>query len=236
MGKEKPEEDLTRHETVDGTELRLTAVSHVLLGEIDHVVERRFRSEGRPIDPPTYQAVLAGGQTVEYPHDETTLEHPLEQALEEAGGDEEIAKQLVRERTLENKRLWALHKAAVAELEEAQNTERLEFLFSEGIDWDEEVPESWIAHVRDDWGFEVPTEPRELRIYYILRGLLKAACDQQAVMVKITKQTAQGVDESAVMGALDFFRPDVEGEDEADGPAGGSGPGALDEQPEVQGG
>lgn len=210
---ENEKEDLHTYTTDDGIEVELTAVSHVLMSEIPMLVEEEYREMEMPVDPPTYTTTIAGGTTEEQPHDETTLEYPLEKALEDADNDPDKAREIQKRETAEAVRAWTKHQNCVLEMASVANTRQRDYMLRRGVkQWSggREIPQAWIDEVRLD-GFHVPEEGPELELYWILRGLLKTANDQAETMFRIMALTSKGIKNSQVEGALEFFRDQMAG-------------------------
>lgn len=220
--------------TTAGREVGLQPVSHVLLQQIPHVVEREFRERGELVSPPEYEVDVAGGGKETHTLNETTIEYPLELALKETDGDEEAAKKLAEERTEENRVVWQAHKEAVARMEEETAERNVAFMLEDGLAWEGEVPDTWIAK-QTRRGFILPDDEDELRLFYVLRALLITPADQVGAMTKIMALSAEGVDNDLIRGAEDFFRAQLEGTVSAEEPAETEGAGLVEGEPAMDG-
>jgi len=222
--------------TTAGVLVRLVPVSHIELQEIDAVVEAEFRERGEPLNTPTYEAEVAGGGVQVFEHDEESIVYPLSLALKETDGDQEAAEKLAAERTAEATAEWEAHIDARARLDEEINRRKGMFLFDEGVAndasgecWDGKVPDGWVKR-RKRHGFDVPDDPLDLRLSYIMRGLLVTPLDQKEAAVRIMALTATGVNNAKVTAALDFFRLSVDGQAPAQGTEAKEQPGSLDDE------
>ena len=227
------EENANVYVTDGGITIELQAVSHVLLSEIDEIVRREFEQAGKPIKSPQYETKLADGRTVMEDHTEETLAYPMELALADAENDADKAQEIVNQRTREAVQQWQAYLEAVAEMESEAANRRRDFMLRRGIKtWDggRIVPADWVAQCVDD-GFTPPTEPRELEMYWFLRGLLCTVNDQIEVITRIMGKTASGVGNEHVAGALQFFRHKMAGQGETDQSADPAGETVLDDEP-----
>lgn len=228
--------------TTAGRKVRLRPVSHIELQEIDGVVRREFEERDEPLAVPIYEAQIAGGGVQVFQHDEESLEYPFSLALRETDGDQEAAEKLAAARTVGARAAWDAHKDAVARLGAEINRRKGLFLFEEGVAdddtgqaWDGTVPKEWIAH-RQRHKFEVPEDPFQLRLFYILRGLLVTQQDQSEAAARVLALTATGVDNEKVTAAIDFFRLSMARRASADRTEAQAQPGVLEDEPAGGGG
>lgn len=143
---------------------------------------------------PKYKVTMFGGKTQEYPL------------------DDKAAADFLAEGTEEGKRYfdaWQTYKQE-KDLAEAQYTERvMKVLFLHGVDV--ALPKDTSIFEDDMYlGFDVPENPRHLKVHYIMNHLHDA--DVVSLMTRI--MAATGVDESVVREAEKSFRGEVrEGEE-----------------------
>lgn len=229
--------ELSKMTTDSGDEVILQPVSHVILAEIGPNLQKRFKEEGKPIDPPTYESVLADGRIEINEYDEESLEYPLEWALEEADNDADKAREIVTKKTAEAVALWDAHQAAKLELELEQKSRHRDFLLKNGVkSWNggRDVPPEWVEELLE-LDFPIPESQKGKELFYIMRGLLKTPNDQIEASRKIMFLTANGVDQSLIAGAMEFFRLQMDGQNPPSIPSNTEGTKVLDDEPEGRG-
>jgi len=142
-----------KYTTEKGVDLELKGIAPALIERVKSEVARRFRAEGKPIDPPRFELKMAGGDMQAFPLTERNL-YP---------SDPEEAER--------RQALWNAYQIARAELLEAQTEAEVEFLFTWGISFDMPEDDSWQRMLRKA-GQEIPEDPDELRFCYLWYHLL----------------------------------------------------------------
>ena len=178
-----------------GITIKLTGISDTLQNMIVRKVEKEFRAKGEPVDPPTYIVKTAfGGEVMEEtnPHTETTLEVTAADCMIDADDDEEKAAKLAETRTAENKKLWALHKAALQRMETEQNERRAKSILLGGIQFELPADDAW-EKMQEFMGAEIPTDPIEKRYHYLTTEIVKTPADLLNVMQRITMLSYKGI-------------------------------------------
>lgn len=139
--------------TGKGVKLTLKEVSPALIARVEAKVEERLRSEGVPIDPPTYTLKNVVGDVQEFPMTEKTLDtqDPNEAAFRHAK--------------------WEAYLAAQIKLQNAQNEARVKFMLTWAVDFEMPQEDSWQRLLKAA-GVEIPTDPDELRFTYLWYYLL----------------------------------------------------------------
>lgn len=200
--------------TSDGQEYELRPVSDTLLERARAGVVKRFKAEGKPIDPPTYTIVNVAGEETVHEHDETTLEYPLELVLEELGedADQEEAASIAEERTQENQQQWIAYLDAQEELAAAVNDMQMR-VWLRGIVVDEEEVQNgdWIQF--QEWlGAEIPEPGLDRWYHYMTTEVLKTPEDFLQVIQKLSLISYAGlVSEEVIESAIDSFRDRLQG-------------------------
>ena len=171
------------YETVNGREVEYRAISLDAWKMSQRGLERVYRERGEPLDPPTYTIKTASGSEIYEPHDETTDKNPDEQAA------------------------WDAYKNAQARLDGEINTLLMRYVIDDGMasivlpsdaSWQDKYKARYI---------DVPTEPQELRDFYITTEVLPTTADVQSITASILLLSEQGkVDPDALEARLDMFR------------------------------
>jgi len=138
--------------TKGGLTIRLKSVSGRLIALAQSAVEAEFREAHRPIDPPSFTAVVFGGEEAEFPLTEDLLDAP---------GDEK--------ETQRRKAAWAAHKQALEDLEDEHGKVQTSALLGLGCKFDMPSDDAWIAEVM--WatnGKPIPENPIDRRVFFLL--------------------------------------------------------------------
>jgi len=130
-------------------------------------------------EPPTYEVVNVAGDTEVHLHDETTLE------------------------TDEDKAKWAAYLKARDEAEVRLRENMTRTILAKGLIVEMPKDDEWVKD--QEWcGVNVPTEPRERRLHYILTEVIGRPDDLSDIMIGIGR--ISGVNEEALATAEDSFR------------------------------
>ena len=191
--------------TVDGRRVDVRPVSSDRTNQLRLMVGREFRERGEPVDVPTYTVTNVAGDTETYPHDEKTTKSPEVQAQ------------------------WEAHLDTIIRLRREEYLRVSRYMFLEGLPVD--VPPEWVER-QQEYGFDLPEDPDELKLDYILNELLRCATDRNAAMARISSLSMLGsVSEEAIHAVEASFRRSVGGNgQEARTEASGS----ADEEREVE--
>ena len=140
--------------TQGGIELKLKPVQNVTLLYAAAQVEEKYRADGEPIDPPTYEAEMLGGEVELNPLTEDTLEDPKD-----------------AEKTRRNKAAWAKHQDALARMQADQVEAQAQATLVLGIEYEVEEDaefEAQIAYL----GKAVPTDKYDKKAFYLAHKIL----------------------------------------------------------------
>lgn len=179
--------------TANGFEVPITPISLEELRKAEVGVEKHFRAEGEPLDPPTYDVEVAGGDLQTFPMD-------AESVLVE--GDEE--------ETSKRQALWDAHQDAVDRLKNEQNRVS-QVIFMEGIDVELPEGDEWETRQKELY-IEVPEDEDEKYWHYLTTIVFKSPNDFVFCIEKILRISAQGiVPEEELDGLISLFRDTVQG-------------------------
>jgi hypothetical protein len=143
-------------------------------------IENKWREDGKPLDPPTYEVPLAGSdETQEFTHDESTLE------------------------TDEDHAAWDEHQAALREMESEVRDRHVRYALRTGIEVEEES--GW-EEDQEYEGIEIPDDPRERKLHYIMTEVLPTMLEQGEVYGLIMYMSTQFVEGETMQAAQDLFR------------------------------
>lgn len=199
--------------TEDGRKVHVRAISMVEMEEAERGLEKHFRAQNEPLDPPTYVVSVAGGGEVPYPLTADILEtsDPVE--------------------TARRKEAWAAHVEAVNRFN-AEKGRLIQEIILEGVDVD--VPEDgvWEARMKRRY-IEVPDDPVLKRQKYLLTEILKTPDDWLNVQNEILILSSSGaIKREVVEAASATFRSQLfavaEGPDEESAPGRNGGAGAQE--------
>ena len=192
--------------TTAGLEVEFDPISPITLEESEKGLEAEYRARGEPLEPPTYETILAGGGTQTFIHDVTTLESE------------------------EDKAAWAAYKAATGKLAAEQAQLRMDVVLSA---LKVRLPEddAWVRKLKK-WHVTVPEDPDERWTFYILREVLKTPSDIFEAMTQVIGASMRGsVSEEAIEAASATFRSNVQEAAREAGLGFETNPGDSGEQP-----
>lgn len=158
--------DLTTYTTERGMTIELLPTSQLLLSMIRGGVRREFLDAKEPIDVPTYSSKTVAGDVQKFPLDEKSLE---------VKGD--------AEETERRKAAWAAHQDAIQRMWAEERRRVMRYQFSEGIV--AEIPDTWDARMKK-LGVEVPEDPDERKVFYIMTELLPTMPEMMDVVIRLT--------------------------------------------------
>lgn len=175
--------------TSEGTKYYVRTVAQEKVALATAAVEKRFREAGEPIDPPTYEAEIAGGKVEVHDHewDVKTEEGTLE--------------------TDEEWEVWNKHTAALEKMQVEQNTLSRDMWLG-GIIFD--VLPEWVEEHKD-LGIEIPKGKKEKRIHFLHTEVLKCPDDFLQALASVQKASLKGVvSEERVDALIGTFRDTLE--------------------------
>ncbi len=173
--------------TTAGIKILIQPVSMLDLELAKNAVEEHFRKADKPIDPPTYEVEVLGGEKENHPHTEKTIE----------------------EGTGQEKENWQAHLEAVNEMQDEIQS-RTALVFSEGIIIDLPEGDSWIKRRKKLFNEDVPEDEDEKKLYYINNILLKTPADKSDLMLEIQLLSLTGATPEAIKAYEDLFRGQME--------------------------
>lgn len=185
--KEAPEPERPYIFTDDGRKVYVKAISMVELEEAELGLEKHFRAQGEPLDPPTYIVTVAGGGEIPYPLTADILEtsDPVE--------------------TERRKKAWAAYLDAVGRFN-AEKGRLIQEIILEGVDMELPTDGAWEARMRRRY-IEVPDDPVLKRQKYLLTEVLKTPDDWLNVQNEILILSSSGaIKREAVEAASATFR------------------------------
>jgi hypothetical protein len=168
--------------TVNGLEVEYQAISLDALTLSKRGIERKFRERGEILTPPTYTIKTAGGATLQEPHDAETDKAPEEQAA------------------------WDEYVATQARLDAEQTAIVMRYILDDGLLVQLPQDDAW-KRKHEARFIELPTDPVELRDYYIMMEILPTKEDVQALTMSVLMLSENGrVDPDALDARLEMFR------------------------------
>lgn len=169
--------------TTAGIKIEIQPIDVVDLQLAQDAVKREFEESGSPLEPPTYEVDVLGGEKEYHPHNETTIE----------------------EGTEEEKEQWGLHQVALIRLGE-ETTQRTALVFLDGMIFDLPEDDTWIKRRKKLFGETVPEDEDELKLYYVNKVLLKTPADKEGLMLAIQKLSMTGAGDEAIQAMERLFR------------------------------
>lgn len=181
--------------TVGGLVLEYEPISPTAIELSERGTRKKYKDAGEPIDPPTYEAELAGGGTQVFPHDENSVK----------GNPEAEA-------------LWIKHTEALQRMNAEIATIKSHIILG-AVKLELPADESWIRRQKRQ-NIEVPAKPtdetdmdaqeeyqEELRIHYLLTEVLKTVEDNYGIVEKIYITSLRGaLNEEQIAAASASFR------------------------------
>lgn len=178
---------MDKYTTMYGREVQIEPISVLLLQKIQQAVTKRFESEGKILEPPTYCTELPGGDRQCFPHDKDTIR-------DDATPQEE-------------KDAWDAYQKNTSELNE-EITER--FLGAIIMDQPVEYEEGW-EHKLEWLGIDMPEDELDRKVFYMTHMVLKHPDDIQGYILKVMEISAGTAGRDAVEAARAMFRGGEEG-------------------------
>jgi hypothetical protein len=169
--------------TTDGKEIPYQSISPVEIQEVRLAITRQAKEKGKQIEPPKY-SIKVGDAEQTFLHDEKSIADPKTPQSE--------------------KDAWDRYSTDTQELEQEINERISGLVYGEGVILDA-VPEEWVE--RRKWkGLDIPENPYDKRLKYILSDLLKTPEDLQGFVVAVMKLSMSGVSQEVVEAAEETFR------------------------------
>jgi hypothetical protein len=190
----EPEEYTCR---TTGRVITLLPVAYYKLPKIVQKIRADYLARGEPVDVPTYE-VAVGPDKSEF----QTHEHVHE--LNEDGS--------IKESTLEtdeDRQAWEDYEDATRRMNGEANVATLRFVLRHGVEADMAEDAGWEEEQEFD-GIEVPEDPREKKIHFILTELLPNPAEQRWVSSRIMMKSVAGIDRELESAAKALFRHSLE--------------------------
>jgi hypothetical protein len=157
-----------KYTTATGRVITFEPISVVALEKAELGLQNKYRRDGKPIDPPTYDVEIVGGGKQTFIHD-----------VESVKGNPEWEAQ------------WQAHLTALQELNTETNKIRNEMVF-DAIQIDPAEMEGW-QEKQVRWNIEIPSDPLELKIHYIQTVVLKSVKDVYGIVNMVMALSMEGV-------------------------------------------
>lgn len=150
-----------------GVEVPIQPISLVTLEMSEQGLLQSYKDRGEPLDVPTYEAELPGGEKEMHQHDATTL------------------------RTDEERAAWKAHLDAKDRYYNDLSELRQSIIYTDGI-MAEPTDDLWEAKQRRRY-IRIPEDPEEKRVHWIKTELLRTAPDIVEATTAIMALSAGGV-------------------------------------------
>ncbi len=173
--------------TTAGIKIPIQPVSLLDLELAKNTIEKQFREDSKPIDPPTYAVEVLGGEKEYHPHTEKTIEEGTEQEKEN----------------------WQAHLEAVEEMQDELQS-RTGLVILEGIIFDLPEDDSWIKRRKKLFDEDVPEDEDEKKLYYVNNVLLKTLADKANLSLEIQLLSMTGATPEAIKAYEELFRGQME--------------------------
>jgi len=177
-----------------GKVIKLLPVAYYKLPKITEKIKNEYRARGEPIDPPTYQAAI-GPDKDEF----QTHEH-----IHELNVDGTIKKSTLESE--EDFKAWDEYLDANGRMFQEANLASLRFILRHGVEVDMEGDESGWEEDQEYDGIEIPEDPRDKYIHYILTEVIANPAEQRKVTAQILAMSVSGVDRELESAAKELFR------------------------------
>jgi hypothetical protein len=173
--------------TTAGIKIKIEPISLLDLRLAQDAIEDEFKSRGEPIDPPTYEVEVLGGEKEYHPHTEVTIQ----------------------DATDEEKEAWQKYLEALERLQD-ETQKRTGIVYLEGIIFDMPKGDAWVKRRKKLFNEDVPEDEDERKLHYVNKVLLKTPADQTGLMLEIQKLSMTGVSEEATEAMEQLFRSQME--------------------------
>lgn len=174
-------------ETTAGIKIGIQPISHLDLQLAQNAVRAEFEERGEPIDPPTYEVPLLGGEVEHHPY--------TEKSIEDAGEEDKAA--------------WEAHIVATGRLETAIQ-KRTGLVFLEGMTFEMPKGDAWIKRRKRMFGEDVPEDEEERWLYYVNNVLLKTPADKEGLTWSIYQLSLTGASKEAIQAMEELFRGEMD--------------------------
>jgi len=180
---------MTEHffETTAGIKIKIPPISMLDLQLAQNAAEKKFRARGEPVDPPTYEVEVLGGEKEYHPHTETTILDASE----------------------EDKATWVKYLETSGWVQE-ETQDRTALVFLEGILVELPEDNAWAERRKKLFGEEVPEDLDQRKLYYLNNVLLKTPADKSGLMLEIQRLSMTGTNEEAIEAMEELFRRQME--------------------------
>jgi hypothetical protein len=174
-------------ETTAGEKVEYGPIALDDLQLAQNAVEEEYRSRGEPIDPPTYEVDILGGEKEYHPHTEETIK--------DAPEEEEVA--------------WREHKEALTRMQDSIQ-ERTALIFLDAIKVQLPKDDKWIKRRKQLFNENIPEDEEERLLHYVNNVLLKTPADKNGLMENILELSMSGAPEEVMQAYKDLFRRQME--------------------------
>lgn len=171
------------------TEGKIIKYGPIALADLElakNAVEAEFRARGEPLDPPTYEVPVLGGEVEHHPYTEKSIEDGTE----------------------EEKAQWDAYKDAIGRLE-TEIEHRTAYIFLDAMHIELPEDDRWIKRRKRLFNEDVPTDEDEQLLYYANNVLLKTPADKNGIMEEILVFSMTGVPEEVVEAYKSLFRRSI---------------------------
>lgn len=163
-------------------DIKFKPISVIQLQKISNAIEKKY-----DLEKPTYEMKLPGNNV-------QVKEYDAESIADESTPDEDKEK-------------WRQYQEQLLRMQSEVNEKTTAYAFYKGVDC--EVDPEWIEE--QQWlGIDLPEDKRDLKVQYIMTGLLKTAYDVKKAIAEIMKLSMKGADPAAIKAAEDTFLSQVE--------------------------
>ena len=171
----------------------LKPISVVKMQKLQASVEKRFKAQGKILEPPTYITKLPNGAEQKHEYDLEAIEDPSTSE--------------------EDKALWEQYQKDLAEFNVELSNASMNMILYDGVKC--EVNEEWIEEQR--WmGIDIPDNKFDLKVHYLQTEVFMTPIDIQKVIQDVMLLSMKGVDQDAVDAAMRSFRGESEDGEEQD--------------------
>jgi hypothetical protein len=176
---------------------KLRPISVVKMQKLQASVEKKFKLQGKLLEPPTYEVKLPGGVTQKHEYDQEGIDDP-------STPEEDKAK-------------WNQYQSDVMEFNQTFSELSMNMILYDGVELSDEISEDWLEE--QSWmGIDIPENKFDLKVLYLQTEIFKTPSDLQKVVQDIMRISMKGVDQEAVDAAMASFRGAMEtGEEQQDG-------------------